>query len=162
MSNPRLDKLADDLVKAITPDADVKAMARSRDLVRPDGSIPPERVPVVFPWQSRDFFLPGVVTMGASRGGILQFPQGGVVKRIAARARTAPTGGAAEFTLTVNGANSNPPIRISIPADGKMADAVTNHVLPAMSDVALIVSASNGVADVTVTLHVEPRMVTNG
>lgn len=162
MSGMELDELAEQFVRAITPDDDVRASARVKRIVRPDGSIDPARVPTVHPWQSRDFMLPGVLVLGANRGGILQFPQGGVVRRLAARARTAPTGGPAEFTITVNGENTSPPLRVSLPQGEFAADSTASYDLPPMSNVALIVSASNGVADVTVTLHVEPRMVTNG
>ncbi len=149
-------QLADRFIQATAPDDDVKAIARVKGVVRPDGMIPPERVPVTFPWQSRDFHLPGVITMGANRGGILQFPQGGTIRWIAARARTAPSTGPAEFTVTVNGQVVSDTLRLSIPTGQRSADAAVSQPLPPMSDVALIVSASNGAADVTISLHVEP------
>ena len=156
MSKMQLDNLADRFVRAMTPDDDVRTAHQIKQVIRADGSVDPARVPVAFPWQSRDFQLPGVVVLGANRGGILQFPQGGIVRRLAARCRTAPTGAAAEFTVTVNGANASPPLKVAIPAGQTMADVVASHSLPPMSNLALIVSAGNGAADVTVTVHVEP------
>ena len=160
MSRMKIDQLADAFVQAVTPDDDVRTIRRVTGLVQPNGKVSAQRVPIVFPWQSRDFVLPGVLTIGANRGGIFQVPQGGTVRRLAVRARTAPGTGAAEFTITINGVNSTPPLRISLPVGEFAADAVADYQLPPMSNVALIVSASNGAADVTITLHIEPG-VTN-
>lgn len=158
----KLDKLANDFIQAISPDDDVRAVASAKGLVRADGTVPPERVPVRFPWQSRDFVLPGMVVNGANRGGIFSFPQGGVARRLSARCRTAPVGGSAVFALTVNGVSVGNSLRVSIPAGEFASDANADYEIPAMGNVALIVVASNGVADVTITVHTEPRSETNG
>ena len=162
MSRMELDRLSGRLVKAIAPDDDVRNQGQLRKVLRADGTVDPARVPVVFPWQSRDFMLPGVVVAGANRGGILQFVQGGTVRRLAARCRTAPVGGAAEFTVMVNGANARPPLRVAIPAGEVNADALANHQLGAMSDLTLVVSETHGATDVTITVHVEPGGLNDG
>lgn len=157
----KLDKLANDFIQAISPDDDVRAVASAKGLVRPDGTVPPERVPVRFPWQSRDFVLPGVVVNGANRGGIFSFPQGGIARRLSARCRTAPSGGSAEFALTVNGVSTGNALRVSIPAGEFASDANADYEIPAMGNVALIAVRSNGVADVTITVHYEVRGSSN-
>lgn len=148
-----LDKLAQRFVQAVQPDDDVRLMRKARKVIIGDGRVDPNAVPILWPWQSRDFVMPSAAAVGQRSVATLQIPQGGVLRRIAARCHTAPTGGPAEWSITING---TPGPRIAIQAGTFTTDGEDDTVLPPMCDVWLVTTQANGAANCTVTLHIEP------
>lgn len=91
------------LAREVYPDDVLRAERAVRSALNDDGSVRPDALLTVLPWQRIDFYLPGPVVTGASLGGIFEFPQGGMIRRVNARARVAPSSDPFTGRLLVNG-----------------------------------------------------------
>lgn len=148
-----LDKLAGQFVQALAPDDDVRLLQRARRVIREDGRVEPAAMPILWPWQSRDFVMPSAAVLGQRSVATYQIPNGGTIRRIAARCHTAPVGGPVEFSITING---EPGPRIAIQAGQFTTDSNDDTELPPMCDVWLVTTMANGATNCTVTIHYEP------
>lgn len=101
-------------------------------------------------WYSYTDTIPGAVTSGAN---LLRwpFPQGGVIRRVSIDARSAPSGGNFEFTLTGGGTAES----FSLQPGETFKMVPANIVMPAGSWARINVTSASGVNDVLIALQYE-------
>lgn len=118
--------------------------------ITPDGRVSPAAVAGALPWQAHDGKLEGSVSTGSNRLR-WHFPQGGVIRQVSYDVRTAPSGGALQFTLSGGSSTES----FGLQAGQTNAVTNTNIRMAAGSWARLNVTAANGAADLAVTLQYE-------
>lgn len=143
----RLQEAFRGLAVALYPDDVLLTERAVRGAISEDGTVRSEALTTALPWQRIDFRLPGVVAVGPSQGGIYELPQGGVIRRIRASARVAPSATALTMHIAVNGATidtgSIQPGQTTV-ASGAAID------VPAGGVVTLNIASAGAAEDVTV------------
>lgn len=99
----RLQETFRGLAEAMYPDPVLTQERAVSSALNPDGTVRADAIVASLPWQRLDFRIPGAVTTGASLGGIYEMPQGGVIRRVSARCRVAPSSGPFTGHIAVNG-----------------------------------------------------------
>lgn len=118
--------------------------------ITPDGRVAPAAVAGALPWQAHDGKIEGTVTTGSNRLR-WHFPQGGVIRQVSYDVRTAPSGGALQFTLSGGSSTET----MSLQAGQTSGVTNTSIRMAAGSWARLNVTAANGAADLAVTLQYE-------
>lgn len=91
------------LAREVYPDEVLRQERAVRSALNDDGTVRSDALVAALPWQRIDFHLAGPVVVGTNRGGMFEIPQGGVIRRVSARARLAPSSGPFTSHLAVNG-----------------------------------------------------------
>lgn len=136
------------LAREVYPDEVLRQERAVRSALNDDGSIRPDAITAVLPWQRIDFRIPGAVATGPRRGGIFSIPQGGVIRYISAHARVGPTGDPLTMHIVVNEQTVDSG---SIqPGETDVASGATIPVPPG-GVVSMRVTSAGGAEDVTVS-----------
>lgn len=135
---------------AVLPDDVLRQERAVRSAINTDSTINTDAVLPSLPWQRVDFDLPGPVVTGVAQGGIRSFPQGGVIQRIEAHARVAPTAGPFTFRLVVDGTATD--YAGSIQQGSFDVQSGTSITVPHGSIVTVNVTAAGDAEGVTITL----------
>lgn len=136
-----------DAVAALDPDDVVRQRRAVGSAINADGTIKPEAVATILPWQRVDWYLPGPARVGTNVGGAYRIVQPATLKRIDAWCQESPSG--TPFTAIVK-VVSTPLENVSVPIGNKAGESVVDIPLASGTLLRLDVVAPGG-SDVTVT-----------
>ena len=116
--------------------------------VSPSGTVYPEAIRNILPWSVASGQIDGAASVGSN---ILRwpFPQGGVIRSVGIDARTVPTGGS--FAITITGGETTESFSLQA---GKVSNVAPSSIhVNAGAWVRVNVTATNGAADIAISLH---------
>lgn len=138
------------LVESLLPDDELRQQRANASVISLDGRVLPSAVAGALPWQAHDGKIDGTVATGSNRMR-WHFPQGGVIRQVSYDVRTAPSGGALEFTIS--GGSSTQTFSLQ---SGKTSDVANTGIVMSPGSWARVnILSANGAADLAVTLQYE-------
>lgn len=135
-----------DLGSALLPPEAVRSIRASNQALMEDGRLAPGAM-TELAWREREWFFAGPLTTGIRIGSEKDVPQGGVIRLIRARAKTAPSTGPCTIILHADDVTEN----VSIAKGAMTANSPAQITVAPGGLLWLDIIADGGAEDVTVT-----------
>lgn len=151
MPDRRLQEKFRGLAEALYPDDVLRQERAVAGALNADGTVRTDAITAALPWQRIDFHVSGPVILGTSPGGIYELPQGGIIHRVSAHARIAPSSGPCTYRLLVNGVATDYSASIQEGSTKEISGGV-HIVVPAGGIVTMNVMADGAAEGLTVSV----------